>query len=128
MAKVVTDQARGVALDRYGNISGPPAALQSGSVDDSAVVFGTGTTNLGNPVNLAAAAFDSISRAGNVLTVTFTLGTGVANFIHKRIAVHNAAAGAVTGASNTVQYGHDQQSVQKTNTTSISYSLQLQAS
>ena len=125
MAKVVALQAKNVMLDRYANIGGPPAHPQAMSVDDSTDAFGPSTTTLGSPANLAAAGFDSVTRSGQTLTFVATFATGVANFIHKRICVHNAAPGAVTGVSATFQFGHDQQSIQKNNQTQLTYTVQL---
>lgn len=125
MAKVVTNQAKNTMLDRYGNLSGPPAAIQSLSVDDSTTALSAGTTTLGSPTNLATDDFDSISRSGQTVTITSTFAVGVANFTHRRLVVHNAAAASVTGTSATVQFGHDQQTIIKNSTTQVTYTVQI---
>ncbi len=127
MAKFVTNLCRQVLLDRGGSIGGPPAAFQSLSVDDSDTLGGTSTTTLSSPTNVAADDFDSISRSGQTLTITASYAAGVANFTHKRIIVHNAAAASVTGTSATVMYGHDQQTNIKNSSTALTYSVQLVA-
>lgn len=124
MAKRFTNQARQVLLDRWANINGPPAAVQSMSVDDSTTLLNDSTTNLGSPANLAAVAFDSLTRSGQTLTAVATFGTGAANFTHRRIVLHNIASGSVTGTSATVMIGHDQQTINKNSSTSIAYSMQ----
>lgn len=114
-------------LDRYADINGPPAALQSVSVDDSTTALSSATTTLSSPSNLAAVVA-SASRSSQTVTLTATFGTGVANFTHKRIVVHNVVAGSVTGTSATVQFGHDQQSITKDSTMSITYTVALAVS
>lgn len=124
MAKIVADKGRQVMLDRYANIGGPPSAPLSGSVDDSTTLLSAATTTLGSPANFAADDFDSISRSGQTLTVTFSFASGATAFTHRRLVIHNAAAAAVTGTSASVQYGHDQQSVVVTGT-AVTYSVEL---
>lgn len=126
-AKIIVTQGKNVLLDRGFALSGPPAAIQSGSVDDSTTTLTAGTTTLGSPSNFAADDFDTASRSGLTVTVTFSFGTAAANFTHRRIVIHNVAAASVTGTSATVICGHDQQSIVKNSSTQITYTFQLLA-
>lgn len=123
MAKVFGNAARNALLDRWGNISGPPNPLLSMSVDDSTTALAVTTTTLSSPTNLTAVAFDSLTRVNQTLTAVATFAAGVANYTHRRIILHNIAAGSVTGTSASFQLGHDQQTIVKNSSTAITYSV-----
>lgn len=125
MAKIVTNIGKQVILDRAFSLSGPPAAILCGSVDDSTTLLAASTTTLSSPSNFNADDFDSVSRSGQTVTVTFSFGTSVANYTHKRLVLHNIAAASVTGTSANVIGGHDQQSIAKNSSTTVTYTMQL---
>lgn len=125
MAKVVSTLAKQVMQDRYAGINGPPSAPQSLSVDDSTTLFTAATTSLGAASNRSVANFDSITRSGSTLTFVASFSASVANFRHRRIAIHNLPAVDVSDTSASFQMGHDQQDIQKNSQTGLIYTMQL---
>lgn len=90
-------------------------AIQTMAVDDSSTSFLTTHTDLGTPTNVVAVAFDSTpTRSSQTVTHIATFSSAQANFTIRRISLHNAASGSVTGSSTTLCAGIDAQSITKT--------------
>lgn len=131
MARLIVNQGLQVELDRLFAINGPPAAIQSMSVDDATGAFAAGNTKLNDGAGftqLVAQAFDSTAtRSAQTVSATTTYATGVANFTIRRVALHFAASGSVTASSTTLFGGVDGQSITKTSDFSLAITLQVTA-
>lgn len=123
-------------LDLLSGINGPPAALQSMSVDNatgSGNAFAAANTKLNDAAgatSFSAKAFDATfpSRSGQVTTFQSTFGTSDANFTIGRIALHGTAAGSVSLSSTGLYGGVDQQSLTKTSSFTLIIQLNITAS
>lgn len=127
MGAIVPNQGLQVIGDRASGINGPPAAILSMSVDDSATALAAGTTTLSSPTNMLAKAFDATfpSRAAQTVSHKTTYEKTEANFTVKRVVLHNIAAGSVTGTSTNVIAGIDGQSLTKTSAFKLAFTIDL---
>lgn len=124
MATKIVDRGIQVAVGRFSNTADAFQPLQSMAVDDSSTALVAGATTLGSPTNVAVVNFDSTpTRSAQTVTHLATFGTGVANFTHRRITLHNAVAGSVTGSSVTLCMGVDGQSITKTTDFAVTYTM-----
>lgn len=122
MSILLTTLCLNNSSDRDSSVS-PPAFRQAMSFDDSATAFTAASTNLGSPTTLISKATTN-TRTGNVAKYVGVLGTGDFNGVTiRRFALHNIAAGSVTGTSATVELGVDGQGIVKGSTFSLTVTL-----
>lgn len=129
MANLIVTQGLGFAADILAGINGPPAKVQSMSVDDGGA-FAAGNTKLNDGAGFTqfvAVAMDATfpSRAGAVLSFQGTFSTSQGNFGIKRVALHNIAFGSVTASSATLFGGVDTQSLTKTSDFSLTLKVNI---
>lgn len=124
MASIIVTRGLQVIGGRASNSPDNFAAIQTIVVDDRAVAFAAGDTTLGSPTNFFAKAA-TVTRSGQQITHTVTFATGEANFTIRRISLHNAVPGDVTGTSVTLCSGIDAQSLVKTANFTLTISVRL---
>lgn len=126
MASKIVNRGLQVTGGRLSSTADAFAALQSMAVDDSSTAFIASHTTLLSPTNLAVNAFDATpTRSAQTVTHLCTFTTAQANFTIRRISLHNAAFGSVTGASVTLYGGVDGQSITKTSDFSVTFTLRI---
>ena len=126
MASIIVNRGLQIIGGRASNTADGFAAVQSMTVDDRSTAFASGNTTLGSPTNVTAKAFDATpTRTNQRITHVATFATTEANFTIRRIALHNAAAGSVTGSSTTLFSGIDGQSITKTSDFSMSITINI---
>lgn len=128
MAKLIINQGLGIEGDLLFGINGPPAKLQTMSVDDATGAFAAGNTKLNDAAGytqLVAQAFDSTpTRSGQTVTCLSTYATGTANFTIRRVALHNTVSGSTTATSTGLWGGIDGQALTKTTDFSLTITVQ----
>jgi hypothetical protein len=126
MASIIVTRGLQITGGRLSTTVDAFQALQSLAVDDRATGFAAGDTSLNSPANVAVVAFDSTpTRSGQTVTHLGTFATGAANFIIKRISLHNAAFGSVTASSTTLYGGIDGQSITKTSDFTVTFTIRI---
>lgn len=133
MATLVVNRGLQMIGDRASGVAGAGAAVTTMAVDDgtrslAAADVDCSSTGSGGsaPTNFVSQAFDATpTRAGQTVTHVVTLAVGTANFTIKRVTLHNAAAGSVTGTSSTLISGIDALSLTKTSSFTLKLSVTL---
>jgi hypothetical protein len=126
MASIIVNRGLQVTGGILSGTADAFAALQSLAVDDDTDAFGSTDTTLGSPASVAVVAFDSTpTRSGQTVTHLGTFAVGAANFTIKRISLHNAASGSVSGSSTTLYGGIDGQSLTKTSDFTITFTIRI---
>ena len=131
MANLIVSQGLQRIADTISRTSGYSVSryIQTLSIDDSAVAFTAGDTALnsgGAVTNEFDVAFDSTpTRSGQTVTHLATIPTGSGNFTIKRIALHDDTAANVTSSSTTLVGGVDGQTLVKTSSFSITFTLTI---
>lgn len=126
MAAIITNRGLQVIAGRASNTSDGFLEIDTMSVDDRAVAFAAGDTQLGAPANEFDKAFDAPpTRAGQVVSHLSTFATGEANFTIRRVALHNEIPANVSGTSATLVAGIDGQSLTKTSDFSLAITVKL---
>jgi len=129
MASLLVNRGLQVIVGRASNTADSFTEIIAGSVDDNATGFtatDTALDSVGTVTNSAAVAFDATpTRSAQTTTHVFTFGTGVANFTHKRVALHNLASGSVTASSTSLVGGTDGLTFAKTSAFVVEYSVTI---
>lgn len=103
--------------------------IQVLAVDDNSTGFGSGNTALddvGTVTNEADAAFDNTpSRTDEIVTHEATFSTGVANFTHRRVSLHDDTAANVSASSDTLVTGVDGFALTKTSDFEMTYTVTI---
>jgi hypothetical protein len=126
MASIVVNRGLQVTGGILSGTADSFGALQSLAVDDDSDAFVAGDTTLGSPSSVAVVAFDSTpTRSAQTVTHLGTLATGAGNFPIRRISLHNAASGSVSGSSTTLYGGIDGQSLEKSSDFTITFTIRI---
>lgn len=131
MASRIVNRGLQVIAGRASSTADGFAAIQSMAVDDDSNAFGQTDDSLddaggGAPANVAAKNFDATpTRSAQTVTHTSTYGTGEGNFTIRRISLHNALEGSVSGTSVTLVGGIDGQSITKTSNFTLTLTVQI---
>lgn len=129
MAAKVVNRGLQVIGGRASNTADAFAAIQSLSADDNSSAFtatDTALNSVGSVTNQADVDFDATpTRSGQVITHIGTFGTGAANFLIRRFALHNAAAASVSASSTTLVGGIDGQSFTKTSDFTMTVTIKI---
>ncbi len=104
--------------------------LMTMSVDDNASNFAAADTALntsrGTVTNEADQLFDALAtRSSETISMTTTFATGTANFVHKGLALHDDTATNVTSSSSTLNAGIAGQSITKSSSFSLAYTMRI---
>lgn len=122
--QLIVDRGLQVIGGRASNTADSFDFIQTLAVDDSSTVFSVEHTNLLSPANVYDQGFDTTpTRSGQTITHTSTIPTGSGNFVIRRVSLHNAASGSVTGSSDTLVAGID--SVNLTKTSDFTLEIQV---
>lgn len=126
MASIIVTRGLQVTGGRLSTTADAFQALQSLAVDDGPTGFVAGDTALGGPSSVAVVTFNSTpTRSAQTVEHLGTFATGAANFVIKRISLHNAASGSVTGTSVTLYGGIDGQSIEKTSDFTVTFTIRI---
>jgi hypothetical protein len=126
MSSIVVNRGLQVTGGILSGTSDSFGALQTLAVDDGVSAFVAGDTTLGSPGSVAVVAFDSTpTRSAQTVTHLGTFAVGAANFTIKRISLHNAVSGSVSGSSTTLYGGIDGQSLTKTSDFTITFTIRI---
>lgn len=126
MASIIVNRGLQVIGGRASATADSFQAVQTMAVDDSTTSFSAANTSLGSPTNVVAKGFDvTPTRSAQTITHSSSFTTAEANFTIRRISLHNAASGSVTGSSTTLFSGIDGQSIAKTSDFSMTITVQI---